>query len=124
MTTLKYYAGSWHLDKLVADPSVDIEEVVLEVERLCRCEAGASESYREQPNLLYPGHPWAAFVATGNAAYLGWEAEREPLVVHHALRNGTVACGARGPEQFSVNVMSSVTCAACIDPDFKKGQEL
>lgn len=69
----RYYAGSWTLDRLIADLSVDIHEVVEEVERLCRREEGASKSYREHPELLYPSHPWMRFVASGGASYLGWE---------------------------------------------------
>lgn len=55
------------------------------VERLCRSEAGASESYRKQPDLLYDGHPWMQFVATGEAAYLGWEPGQRPPLLDQAL---------------------------------------
>jgi hypothetical protein len=68
----RYYAGAWDLDRLIADPSVDISLVVCEVERLCRREAGASKYYEDNPTLLFPDHPWIAFVASGEAAYLGW----------------------------------------------------
>lgn len=70
----RYYGGSGDLDRLIADPSVDIHDVVREVERLCRGEAHASTYYREHPELLGNWHPWLEFVKTGHAAYLGWEA--------------------------------------------------
>lgn len=69
----RFYADDATLNRLINDPTGDIHEVVREVERLCSREAGASESYRKQPDLLYPSHPWMQFVATGEAAYLGWE---------------------------------------------------
>lgn len=70
----RHYVGRGDLDRLIADPAVDIHDVVREVERVCDREAGASAYYRDNPDLLYPNHPWMRFVATGEAAYLGWEA--------------------------------------------------
>lgn len=67
-----YYASRERLDRLIADPHADISEVVAEVDLLCRREAGAAQYYRAQPDLLYSGHPWLAFVAAGHAEYLGW----------------------------------------------------
>jgi hypothetical protein len=68
---VRYYASTETLDRLIADPTVDIRDVVEEVERLCRYEAGAAASYRERPELLYPGHPWMKFVDSGEMA-VGW----------------------------------------------------
>jgi len=73
----RFYANDGTLDRLIDDPMGDIHDVVREVERLCDREAGASEYYRKHPELLYPSHPWMGFVASGQAAYLGWEASRE-----------------------------------------------
>lgn len=70
----RFYASDGDLDRMIDDITVDIRDVVAEVERLCRREAGASEYYRANPHLQYPGHPWLEFVKTGQAAYLGWEA--------------------------------------------------
>lgn len=72
--TVYYAGGTSTLERLITDTSVDISEVVSEVERLCRREEGASKYYRDHPELLYPSHPWMRFVASGEAAYLGWEA--------------------------------------------------
>jgi hypothetical protein len=74
-TSFRYYAGGSRLRELVTDPSADINEVVREAERLCNREFHAAEYYRKHPELLYPAHPWMKFVATGEAAYLGWDAE-------------------------------------------------
>lgn len=68
----RYYANDGTLDRLIADPEADIHDVVREVERLCRREEGASQYYREHPELLRGWHPWLDFVKTGQAAYLGW----------------------------------------------------
>lgn len=69
----RFYAGDGTLNRLIADPMGDIHEVVREVERLCRREAHAAQYYRDHPELLGHWHPWLEFVATGEAAYLGWE---------------------------------------------------
>ena len=68
----EYYNGRSRLDDLIADPTVDIRDVVREVERLCDREAQASNYYRDNPDLQYPAHPWIRFVASGQAAHLGW----------------------------------------------------
>jgi hypothetical protein len=73
----QYYAGGSGLAELIADPSVDIHEVVREVERLCDREAHASKYYRENPHLQYAGHPWMKFVASGAATHLGWYNDTE-----------------------------------------------
>lgn len=73
--THRYYAGRGSLDTLIADFSVDISDVVREVEWLCNREAQAATYYREHPELQYRGHPWLAFVDTGEAAYLGWDSQ-------------------------------------------------
>lgn len=74
----RYYATDDTLDRLVADPNADIADVVREVERLCRREEGASQYYREHPDLLGNWHPWLEFVKTGEAAYLGWSSDATP----------------------------------------------
>ncbi|VXC44456.1 hypothetical protein [Nocardioides sp. AX2bis] len=68
----EYYAGPQRLEELIADVFSPIEDVVTEVERLCRREAGAAEYYRTNAHLQYPNHPWLQFVATGEAEHLGW----------------------------------------------------
>ena len=69
-----YYASTEHLEAAITDVFAPVSEVVAEVERLCRREAHAAAYYREHPELIaYAEHPWWRFVATGQAAYLGWE---------------------------------------------------
>lgn len=73
----RYYAGGGDLDRLIADPAASIHDVIREVENLCDREFHASKYYRDNPHLQYAGHPWMKFVASGNAAYLGWEPGEE-----------------------------------------------
>lgn len=68
-----YAYGIEDLTRMIDDVYSPIEDVIKEVERLCRREAQASTYYRAHPKLLFPGHPWLAFVAAGGAEYLGWD---------------------------------------------------
>jgi hypothetical protein len=68
---MRHYATDGTLDRLIADPAVDICDVVREAERLVRREAGAAQYYREHPELLFDGHPWLDFVASGEMV-VGW----------------------------------------------------
>lgn len=70
-----FYRGRERLDAMIEDHSIDIAEVIAEVERLCRGDAHAAVYYRENPHLNYRGHPWHQYVATGQAEHLGWSRE-------------------------------------------------
>lgn len=73
------------LTALINDVTVPIEDVIREVERLCTREAHAAQYYRDNPHLVFRGHPWLRFVASGGAEYLGWnigEAEGSSNTTH------------------------------------------
>jgi len=75
---LPAYGSTATLDAAVADTFGDVREVVAEAERLVLAEARASAYYREHPDLLHPGHPWAEHVRAGRADWLGWRPDEVP----------------------------------------------
>lgn len=67
------YYGGHEITKAVEDIWSPISTVIEAVERQCRREAQASLRYMaDRHTLLYPSHPWMAFVRAGGAEYLGW----------------------------------------------------
>jgi len=76
--SVHHYYGGHEITKAVEDVWSPIETVIAAAEHQIRREVAASKSYRNDPSLVYAGHPWMEFVRSGGAEYLGWSRDYSP----------------------------------------------